>query len=143
MMMMNLEKLGALEGYLKEFERDYYKPIRTDGGFGGRNNNYMGYTSRRDRYESLSPKEYLKMIRPYLRDLINNHKPTEELTNDSERGEWKMQLVMQNNCISVKNFEDTRTIYSANKPGKLLRALSQMVPSIGFLILIYKDFNKQ
>ena len=23
---------------------------------------------------------------------------------------------MQNNCISVKNFEDTRTIYSANKP---------------------------
>ena len=23
---------------------------------------------------------------------------------------------MQNNCISVKNFEDTRTIYSASKP---------------------------
>ena len=28
----------------------------------------------------------------------------------------KIQLVMQNNCISVKNFEDTRTIYSASKP---------------------------
>ena len=37
-----------------------------------------------------------------------------ELNN--ERGEWKVQLVMQNNCISVKNFEDTRTIYSASKP---------------------------
>ena len=35
--------------------------------------------------------------------------------SDAERGEWKVQLVMQNNCISVKNFEDTRTIYSANK----------------------------
>ena len=23
---------------------------------------------------------------------------------------------MQNNCISVKNFEDTRAIYSASKP---------------------------
>ena len=27
----------------------------------------------------------------------------------------KIQLVMQNSCISVKNFEDTRTIYSASK----------------------------
>ena len=48
--------------------------------------------SRGDRYENLSPKEYLKMIRPYLRDLINNHKPTTKLTNrasnsNSERGE--------------------------------------------------------
>ena len=61
------------------------------------------------------------MIRPYLRDLINNHKPTIELTNrannsDSERGEWKIQLVMQNNCFSSKKCEDTRTIYSASKP---------------------------
>ena len=63
------------------------------------------------------------MIRPYLRDLINNHKPTmednEEDNEDnsgSECGEWKIQLVMQNNFISTKNFEDTRTIYSASKP---------------------------
>ena len=39
------------------------------------------------------------MIRPYLRDLINNHKPTIELNDeandgDTERGEWKIQLVM-------------------------------------------------
>ena len=52
--------------------------------------------------------------------MINDHKPTVKLNNeandsDAERGEWKVQLVMQNNCISVKNFEDTRTIYSANK----------------------------
>ena len=61
------------------------------------------------------------MIRPYLRDLINNHKPTTKLTNrasnsNSERGEQKIQLVMENNCISSKNFEDTPTIYSASKP---------------------------
>ena len=37
-----------------------------------------------------------------------------ELNN--ERGKSKVQLVMQNNCISVKNFEDTRIIYSASKP---------------------------
>ena len=68
------------------------------------------------------------MIRPYLRDLLNKHKPTIELTNkeiviyiyseiysDTERGEWKIQLVMQDNCISAKDFEETRTTYSASK----------------------------
>ena len=57
------------------------------------------------------------MIRPYLRDLTNGHKPTEELNNDgdTERGEWKVWLVMQNTCISTNVFEETRTIYSARK----------------------------
>ena len=55
------------------------------------------------------------MIRPYLRDLINDHKPTTELNNNDERGEWKIQLVMQNNCISTRN-ADTGPVYSASKP---------------------------
>ena len=68
------------------------------------NNNYMEYTSRGDRYENLSPEKYLDIIRSYLTDLINDHKPTAELNNDrdTERGEWKFQLVILNNCISVK-----------------------------------------
>ena len=81
----------------------------------------MEYTRRGDRYENLSPKKYLHMIRPYLRDLINDHKPTTELDtkendSDTKREEWKIQLVMQNNCVSAKNFEETRTIYLASKP---------------------------
>ena len=63
---------------------------------------------------------YLSMIRPYLRDLINNHKPTtgrnEESDSDTDRAEWKIQLVMQNSCISTRNFEETCTIYSASEP---------------------------
>ena len=51
------------------------------------------------------------MITPYLRDLINNHKPTTESNNkenngenkenyeENDRVEWKIQLVMQNNFI--------------------------------------------
>ena len=65
----------------QRFDRDYYKPIRTDDGFSGRNNNHVEYTSKGDKYENLSPEEYLNMIRPYLRDLINDHKPLEELNN--------------------------------------------------------------
>ena len=69
------------------FKNDYYKPITTDNGFARRRNNYIEYTSRGDRYKNLSPKEYLDMIGPYLRDLIDGHKPTTELNND-ERGEF-------------------------------------------------------
>ena len=106
-------KIGSIRTLFKEFDRDYYKPIRTDGGFAGRNNNYIEYTSKGDRYENLSPKEYLNMIRPYLRDLINHHKTSMESNdnnsnsnnNNTDRAEWKIQLVMQNNFISVKNLK--------------------------------------
>ena len=55
------------------------------------------------------------MIKPYLRDLINEHKPIEEPTdesndNDTDREDWRIQLIMQNSCISTKSFEETRTI---------------------------------
>ena len=47
------------------------------------------------------------MIRPYLRDLLNEHKPTVELNsnnNNNNRAEWKIQITMQNSCISTKIF---------------------------------------
>ena len=72
------------------------------------------------------------MIRPYLKDLINEHRPTVELNNNNNnnydnnnnsnnntnnnRGEWKIQLTMQNSCISTGSFEETRTIYTKSEP---------------------------
>ena len=124
----------------KELDSDYYKLIRTDGGFAGRNNNYIEYTSKGYRYENLLPKEYLNVIRPYVRGLINEHKPTVELNDNnnnnnssnnnnnnnndnndnsnsnSNRAEWKIQLTMQNSCISTKSFEETYTIYTKSEP---------------------------
>ena len=44
-------KIRNTRTLVKDFDRDYYKPIRTDSGFAGRNNNYIEYTSKRDRYE--------------------------------------------------------------------------------------------
>ena len=71
------------------------------------------------------------MIRPYLADLINEHKPTVELNNNNNNNnknnnssnnnnnnnnnnncaEWKIQLAMQNSCISSTSFGKNRTIY--------------------------------
>ena len=59
--------IGTIRTLFKEFDRDYYKPIRTDDGFAGRRNNYIEYKSKGNRYENLSPEEYLKMIKPYFR----------------------------------------------------------------------------
>ena len=75
-------------------------------------NNYIEYKSKGDRYDNLSPKEYLDVIRPYLRNLINNHKSTMESNNDkNDSAEWKIQLAMQKFFISDKTFEDTSTIF--------------------------------
>ena len=59
-------------------DEDYYKPIIIDGVFNG---NYIQYESMGDedredenKDKNLSVEEYLHKIKPYLRDLINNHK---------------------------------------------------------------------
>ena len=51
-MMMNIKKKRSIRALFKDFERDYYKPIRTDDGFAGRKNNYIEYKSKGDRYEN-------------------------------------------------------------------------------------------
>ena len=41
-------KIRSIRTLFKEFDRDYYKPIRTDDGFAGRRNNYVAYKSKGD-----------------------------------------------------------------------------------------------
>ena len=36
--------------------------------------------------------------------------------NDTDRAEWKIQLTMQNSCISIRSLEETRTIYTKSEP---------------------------
>ena len=40
-------KIGSIRTLFKEFHSDYYKPIRADDGFAGKNNNYTEYKSNR------------------------------------------------------------------------------------------------
>ena len=50
---------------------DCYKPIIVNTAF---NNNYIQYESKGDKYKILTISEYLDVIRPYLVDIINDHK---------------------------------------------------------------------
>ena len=59
------------------------------------------------------------MIKPYLRDMINDykvpmklrvHSGNKTIDYETQFGEWEIQLTMQINFISSKNSEETRTM---------------------------------
>ena len=76
---------------------DYYKPIKNNSAF---NSNYIKYRSNEDKDKNLSPKEYLDMIKPYLSNIINDHK------------KWKIWLTMRINFISSKDSRENCTMHT-------------------------------
>ena len=59
----------------------------------------------------LSTEEYLNEIRPYLNDIMNNHKI---------QGELKIQLTTTINFMSSKNSNETRTMHSKSNNTEIL-----------------------
>ena len=80
-------------------DKDYYKPKLNKSGY---NRNYAQYESKGDKILSL--KEYLNLIGKYLRELIEEYKL---------KGEWKVQLTIEVNFISLKpGSDETRIMYT-------------------------------
>ena len=71
-------ELMGIENVQDLFKILIYKPAIVKSGY---NNNYIEYRSEGDKL--LIIEEYLDLIEPYLRELINDHK---------SKGEWKIQL---------------------------------------------------
>ena len=65
-----------------EEEKNYYKPVTVVNFW---SNSYIEYGSNGDRNKTLSVEEYLNIIRPYLKYIINNFK---------ESDAWKIQLAV-------------------------------------------------
>ena len=81
--------------------KDYYKPIVFNSAF---NNNYIQYESKGDKDKIVTISEYLDAIRPYLVDMINDHK---------NQSEWKIQLTAATNFISSKpDSDETRIMHT-------------------------------
>ena len=93
-------------------DEDYYKPIITSGAF---SNSYIQYESKGSKDKILTPSEYLHTIKPYLSDIIDNHKTRGEwrihsgntITGHKTPSEWKIQLTMAINFISSKDSDKT------------------------------------
>ena len=98
-------------------DEDYYEPIIVKTAFDG---NYIQCESKGDKGKNLSIKIYLKMIKPYLSDLINNHKTHGLVRYHSDDKSWqqetssecKIQLTMAINFISSKDSDKTRTMHT-------------------------------
>ena len=84
-----------------------YEPLLIKSGF---DNNYLEYMSNGN--DSLSLKEYLELIKPYLYDLINVHKA---------KGEWKIQLPADISFISQKpNSNEIRVMFTRSIPEEFM-----------------------
>ena len=80
-------------------DKDYYEPKLNKSGY---NKNYAQYESKGDKILSL--KEYHNLIGKYLRELLEEYK---------QKGEWKVQLTIEVNFISLKpNSDETRIMYT-------------------------------
>ena len=97
------EELRAFKNYLKasweEIKRNYYRPGKTKSFF---NNNYIVYESKGNKNKNLSPENYLDVIRPFLRDMTNNH---------NTHREWKIQLTMRINFIFSLDSREFHTMH--------------------------------
>ena len=94
----------GIENVQDLFKISIYKPTIVNSGY---NNNYIEYRSEGDKL--LTIEEYLDLIKPYLKELINDHK---------NKGEWKIQLTAQINFISLRpGSDETRVMHtrSANE----------------------------
>ena len=82
--------------------------IRTNSSF---NDNYIKYERNGDKNKTLSIKKYLNMIKPYLRDIIQDNKT---------QGELKIQLILIINFISSKDSDEIRTMHKKNNNIKII-----------------------
>ena len=104
----------------------YYKPIKTNDAF---NSNYIEYENKGDS-KSLSIKYYLNVIRPYLRDIINDH---------NMQTEWKIQLITIIDFISCKN---SNKIHTKSNNIEIMMVMKQMKLLKNFLNLFCKYIKK-
>ena len=91
---MKIKYWGTEEPYFL-FESDgddYYEPIKTSNAV---NSIYIEYESNSDKNKSLSIKEYLNKIRPYLTDMIKT------------QGERKIELTVAIGFMSSEDSEDS------------------------------------
>ena len=107
-------------------DEDYDGPIITNNAF---NNSYIQYESKGNKDKILAINKYLDMIRPYLSNMINDHKTQDQgkihsvntITEHKTQGEWKIHLTTAINFISSKeNSDETCTMHAKSYNGEIM-----------------------
>ena len=85
---------------------EYYRPIKINGAF---DDNYIEYQSNGNEDKILSIKEYLNINKPYLSNIVNDHKE-----------EWKIQLMMEINFATTEESIKIHEMYIRSKNRTIL-----------------------
>ena len=92
--------LRDIRNLFENEEENYYKPERLRNFW---SDNYIEYKKRGDRNKILSVEKYINKIKPYLKDIIDNHKKS---------GMWKFQLTIAINFTSSTDNDEQRVMHS-------------------------------
>ena len=74
----------------------------------------MEYESRGDKDRNLSLQEYLNIIEPFLRGMMNNHK---------NHREWKIQLMMWINFVSSLDTDELHIMYTRSNNVEIMNGI--------------------
>ena len=92
-------------------EANYYDPKEVKSAFNG---NYVLYESKRDKDNKLAIDEYFDIIKPYVRDMIDNHQA---------KGAWKIQLTMRIIFVSFTDVNQTRVMHTKSDNIKVMSGI--------------------
>ena len=111
-------------------EEDYYEPTEIKSAF---DDGYMLYESRGDKDTKLSIDEYFDTIRPYLKDMIDNHKA---------RGEWKIQLIMRIIFVSFIDANETRVMHTKSDNVEIMSGIETSNAINGLFSSFFKRYQE-
>ena len=122
-------EFGGIENVQDLFKILIYKPTSVKSGY---NNNNIQYGSEGDKI--LTDEEYLALIEPYLRELINDYK---------SKSEWKIQLTAYINFISLKpDSNETRVMHTKSDNEEFMNGSDTDEIIKELLNLFCKDIKK-
>ena len=90
----------------------------------------MEYESRGDKDRNLSLQEYLNIIEPFLRGMMNNHK---------NHREWKIQLIMWINFVSSLDTDELHIMYTRSNNVEIMNGIE----TDGIINDLFESFLKK
>ena len=109
---------------------DYYMPKEVKSAFDG---SYVLYESNGDKDAKLSIDEYFNIIRPYLKDMIDDHK---------SKDEWKIQLSMRVIFVSFTDSNETLNMYVKSDNIEIMRGAETNDVTDELLITFHKRYQE-
>ena len=109
-------------------DEDYYKPIIAKSAFDG---GCIQYESKGDKGKIY---RYFNTIKPYLSDIINDHKSHglvryhsgDKTWLEETSSEWKIELTMAINFFSSEDFDKTGTMHAKSNNVEIMFGRKQM-----------------